>query len=172
MIRWQRSLYARWLMMAVLVVTCGKVGQWTTDTSPEVFGGPGGQRLPREVLAVQQAVRKRLGLETNNPLLKRIQRQHRGTDVLAYQLPTRMRPIEVHRSGAAMWRLSALTAQQVGQVPVVVVLGRATVNSKSTLGGQLFVVGLCDPGHPKRTRICMMFTTSVSPVKPSAKRDS
>ena len=71
-----------------------------------------------------------------------------------------------------MWRLSALTAQQVGQVPVVVVLGRATVNSKSALGGQLFVVGLCDPGHPERTRICMMFTTSVSPVKPSAKRDS
>ena len=56
MIRWQGSLYARWLMMAVLVATCGKVGQWTTDTSREAFGAGDGQRLPREVLAVRQAV--------------------------------------------------------------------------------------------------------------------
>jgi len=71
-----------------------------------------------------------------------------------------------------MWRLSALTAERVGQVPVVLLLGRATVKRKPTLGGQLFVVALCDPKRPERTRICMMFTTLVPGEKSEAKRGS
>ena len=119
-----------------------------------------------------QAVRKQLMQKTDNPLLQRMQREHKGTDVLAFQLPTRSRPNEVHRSGGPMWRLSALTAERVGQVPVVLLLGRATVKRKPTLGGQLFVVALCDPKRPERTRICMMFTTLVPGEKSEAKRGS
>ena len=126
--------------------------------------GAGADTLPREVLAVRQAVRQKMTCKTNDPLLKRMQRECAGTDVLAFQLPSRMRPVEVHRSGGAMWRLAALTAQRVGQVPVVVVLGRATVNRKPALGGQLFVVALCDAKCPRRTRICLMFTTPRPPA--------
>lgn len=167
--RSRRSLPPRWLMMAIVVATCWMLCESMTETSSEATES---RRLPREVVAVQQAVRKRLGLATDNPLLKRMQREHNGTDVLAFQLPTRMRPIEVHRSGGPTWRLSALTAEQVGQVPVVVLLGKATLRGKPALGGQLFVVALSDPKRPERTRICMMFTTSVPPAHRAAKRDT
>ena len=162
MMRSRISLSARWMMMAVVVAMCWMLSESVTGTSSRATES---RRLPREVLAVQQAVRKQLGVATDNPLLKRMQREHNGTDVLAFQLPTRMRPIEMHRSGGPAWRLSALTAERVGQIPVVVLLGKARVTGKSALGGQIFVVALSGPKHSERTRICMMFTTSVTSVK-------
>lgn len=167
MMRSQRVVSTRWLATAVVLSSCWMLGECASEAQTETAGA---RKLPREVLAVQQAVRKQLMQKTANPLLQRMQREHKGTDVLAFQLPTRSRPIEVHRSGGPMWRLSARTAEQVGQVPVVVVLGRATAKRKPTLGGQLFVVALCDPKRPARTRICMMFTTSVPVEKPEVKR--
>ena len=121
MMRLRRSLSAGWMMMAVVVAMCWMLSESVTGTSSRATES---RRLPREVLAVQQAVRKQLGVATDNPLLKRMQREHNGTDVLAFQLPTRMRPIEMHRSGGPAWRLSALTAERVGQIPVVVLLGK------------------------------------------------
>lgn len=152
---------SRWWISGVVTATCLLVADRLVE-SPTRAAGVG--TLPREVLAVRQAVRQKMAIQTDDPLLKRMQREHTGTDVLAFRLPSRMRPIEVHRSGGAMWRLAALTAHRVGQVPVVVVLGRATVNRKPTLGGQLFVVALCDPKCPQRTRICLMFTTPRPPA--------
>ena len=153
---------SRWWISGVVTATCLLVADRLVE-SPTKAVGVG--TLPREVLAVRQAVRQKMAIQTDDPLLKRMQREHNGTDVLAFQLPTRMRPIEVHRSGGPLWRLSALTAEQVGQVPVVLLLGKATVTRKPVLGGQLFVVALSDPKRPERTRICMMFTTPLPPAK-------
>ena len=169
MMRLQRVVSTRWLTTALVLSSCWMLGECASETQTEAAGA---RKLPREVLAVRQAVRKQLMQKTDNPLLQRMQREHKGTDVLAFQLPTRSRPIEVHRSGGPMWRLSALTAERVGQVPVLLLLGRATVKRKPTLGGQLFVVALCDPKRPERTRICMMFTTLVPGEKSEAKRGS
>ena len=126
--------------------------------------GAGTDTLPREVLAVCQAVRQKMTCQTNDPLLKRMQRECAGTDVLAFQLPLRMRPTVVRRSGEAIWRFSGRVAHRVGQVPVVVVFGRAPDNRKPSPGGQLFVVAMCDPNCPRRTRICLMFTTPRPPA--------
>ncbi|GEM_PF-2502467 len=192
MLRFRGAESTGWLAMSLVVLTCWVIGECQSEI-PAGAGagcGCGGRsleatesavvgKLPVEVTAVQRAVRQQLILKTDNRLLRRLQREHSGTDVLAYQFPTRMRPVVVHRSGGAMWRLSALTANRVGQVPVIVVLGRggvAGVVKKPGWGGQLFVLALCDPKRPERTRICMMFTTSSIREAPgrqsSAKRDS
>ncbi len=192
MLRFQGAESTGWLAMSLVVLTCWVMGECQSEIPAGAGAGAGcGGRsleatesavvgkLPVEVAAVQRAVRQQLILKTDNRLLRRLQREHSGTDVLAYQFPTRMRPVVVHRSGGAMWRLSSLTANRVGQVPVIVVLGRggvAGVVKQPGWGGQLFVLALCDPKRPERTRICMMFTTSSIREAPgrqsSSKRDS
>ena len=163
MMRSGKTLPSQWLMFALFVVICGMCHETVIGNpfQPVASQSKRFEKLPREVLVIQQAVKKQIARKTNNPLLNRIQREHVGTDVLAYQLPTRMRPTVVHRSGGAMWRLSTWTAHEVGQVPVMVVLGDAGAGREPACGGQLFVVGLCDPRIPDRTRICMMLTTSI-----------
>ena len=127
MMRSGKTLPSQWLMFALFVVICGMCHETVIGNpfQPVASQSKRFEKLPREVLVIQQAVKKQIARKTNNPLLNRIQREHVGTDVLAYQLPTRMRPIVVHRSGGDLWRLSTWTADKVGQVPVVVVLGDA-----------------------------------------------
>ncbi|MEC7557838.1 MAG: hypothetical protein VYA32_11700 [Planctomycetota bacterium] len=163
MMRSGKTQLSQWLIIALFVVICGMCRETVIGNlfQPVARQPRRLEKLPREVLVIQQAVKKQIARKTNNPLLNRIQREHVGTDVLAYQLPTRMRPTVVHRTGGAMWRLSTWTAHKVGQVPVMVVLGDANVAAEPACGGQLFVVGLCDPRIPDRTRICMMLTTSI-----------
>lgn len=121
-----------------------------------------GNRLPREVELVRQAVRDRLFAPgPSDQLMARLRREHRGTDVLAYQMPGRSRPVRVARAGPGAWKLSQLTARELGLVPVLVVLGDA--GARPAPGGQLFVMALVNASRPARTRIVLMFTTPRPP---------
>ena len=157
-----RTSRSRWWMFGVAMVACWIIADRLAGAPAEAAGA---NTLPREVLAVRRAVRQKMTRKTDDPLLKRMQRECVGTDVLAFQLPLRMRPMVVRRSGEAIWRGSGQVAHRVGQVPVVVVFGRASDNRQPAIGGQLFVVATCDPKCPRRTRICLMFTTPRPPAE-------
>ena len=157
-----RTSRSGWWIFGIALVACWIVADRLAGAPAEAVST---DSLPREVLAVRRAVRQTMTRKTNDPLLKRRQRECAGTDVLAFQLPLRMRPMAVRRSGEAIWRVSGQVAHRVGQVPVVVVFGRASDNRQPALGGQLFVVATCDPKFPRRTRICLMFTTPRPPAE-------
>ncbi len=126
------------------------------------------RKLPAEVLLVQQALRKKLSERPGDPALQLFRERVVGTDVLAYHLPTRMRPVSVDRSGPGLWKLAACAADTGGQVPVVLLLGKTPMARKPTPGGQLFIVATCDPRRRQSPRIAMMLITPrISPLPSS-----
>ena len=154
----RRRIRFTWQAGGLILLIAGSLLLPAASAPPTPETGSTKGRFPREVELARQAARnKLLGTGPSDRLMARLRREHRGTDVLAYQLPGRTQPVRVAQAGPGAWKLSQLTARKLGLVPVLVVLGDA--GAKPAPGGQLFVLALVKTSRPVQTRIVLMFTT-------------